>query len=270
MPVPLYFLHFKPFKLGYIPEKNSAHGWSLHSMRGLGGGEWTPDMGNRLQRQWSRSTVPVTSFCNVSHTLTHIADPPLVDLTNVVRMRSVKGYTEEFSFAGVNLIFLLIIIVLSILCLNFLIIGISVVIWRWKFLRQCLSRKSYFSKEWKGEEESLCTFPASVAGSALRAPWWGAPRTCPHRPPPPWAPWPPARTQSGPAASGTRRRLLSETVNTQTPKLCFDHKIAINQSYQPVNLVISFLGVETDIERKYVLTLCYSSISLVHWYYNQS
>ena len=131
MPVPLCFLHFKPFKLGYIPEKNSAHGWSLHSMRGLGGGEWTPDMGNRLQRQWSRSTVPVTSFCNVSHTLTHIADPPLVDLTNVVRMRSVKGYTEEFSFAGVNLIFLLIIIVLSILCLNFLIIGISVIIWRW-------------------------------------------------------------------------------------------------------------------------------------------
>ena len=44
-----------------------------------------------------------------------------------------------------------------------------------KILKRYLSRKSYFSKEWKGEEERLCTFPvtpaaASVACAALRAP----------------------------------------------------------------------------------------------------
>ena len=98
-------------------------------------------------------------------------------------------------------------------------------------------RKYYFSKEWKGEEERLCTFPATraaagVAGSALRAPSWGAPGTCPA---PPWATWTPARTQSGPAASGTRRRLLSERVNKWIPphtyKSCFDHKIDINRLY---------------------------------------
>ena len=262
----------------------SAHGWSLHSMRGLGGREWTPDMGHRLQRQWSRSTLP--SLCNISHTPTPIADPPLVDMiTNVVRVRSVKGNTEEFSFAGVHLTFLLISIVLIILCINFLIIGISVIIWRWRILRQyfleniifgsdrsprggdlvhaCVcpcgillkwslkmssskhsrefrgvlgqasgqaSRQSVgrhsvrampwrglFKLDWKREEERRCTFPATraaaagVAGSALRAPWWGATWACPLPLWATWAPWTPVRTRSR-----TRRRLSYEKVNTIT------------------------------------------------------
>ena len=60
----------------------------------------------------------------------YIADPPAVTMTNVVMVRPVKSNPEEFSFAGVNLTFLLVIIVLSILCLNVLIIGITVTICR--------------------------------------------------------------------------------------------------------------------------------------------
>ena len=59
----------------------------------------------------------------------YISDPPFVD-TNIVIARPVKSNPEEFSFAGVNLTFLLVIIVLSILCLNVLIIGITVIICR--------------------------------------------------------------------------------------------------------------------------------------------
>ena len=51
-------------------------------------------------------------------------------MTNVVIARPVKSNPEELSFAGVNLTFLLVIIVLSILCLNILIIGITVIICR--------------------------------------------------------------------------------------------------------------------------------------------
>ena len=58
------------------------------------------------------------------------ADPPVIPMTNVVIARPVKSNPEEFSFAGVNLTFLLVIIVLSILCLNVLIIGITVIICR--------------------------------------------------------------------------------------------------------------------------------------------
>ena len=42
----------------------------------------------------------------------------------------VKSNPEEFSFAGVNFTFLLVIIVLSILSINVLIIGITVIICR--------------------------------------------------------------------------------------------------------------------------------------------
>ena len=62
-----------------------------------------------------------------------IADPPIVvTMTNVAREWPVKSNpeAEEFSFSGVNLTFLLVIIVLSILCLNVLIIGMTVIIWR--------------------------------------------------------------------------------------------------------------------------------------------
>ena len=51
-------------------------------------------------------------------------------MTVVVKARQVKNNLEEFSFAGVNLTFLLVIIVLSIICLNVLIIGITVIVCR--------------------------------------------------------------------------------------------------------------------------------------------
>ena len=50
--------------------------------------------------------------------------------SNVVSVRTIKSIPEEFSVYGVNLTFLLIIIVLSILCLNILIISISITIFR--------------------------------------------------------------------------------------------------------------------------------------------
>ena len=60
----------------------------------------------------------------------NVADPPCITMTNVVMARPVKSTSEEVTFAGVNLSFLLVIIVLSILCLNVLIIGITVIICR--------------------------------------------------------------------------------------------------------------------------------------------
>ena len=59
--------------------------------------------------------------------LVSIADSPVDDMmANVEMVRPVKSIPEELSFAGMNLTFLLIIIV----CLNVLIIGISVIICR--------------------------------------------------------------------------------------------------------------------------------------------
>ena len=52
--------------------------------------------------------------------------------SDVLMAIPVKSNPKEFSFVGVNLTFLLVIIVLSILCLNVLIIGITVIICRWK------------------------------------------------------------------------------------------------------------------------------------------
>ena len=50
--------------------------------------------------------------------------------SDVLMAIPVKSNPKEFSFVGVNLTFLLVIIVLSILCLNVLIIGITVIICR--------------------------------------------------------------------------------------------------------------------------------------------
>ena len=68
-------------------------------------------------------------ICYLLIAVVSIADPPLVDMMTR-RTRPVKSPPEEFSLAEVNLTFLLVIIVLSIVCLNFLIIGISVIICR--------------------------------------------------------------------------------------------------------------------------------------------
>ena len=59
----------------------------------------------------------------------YISDPPFVD-TNVLIAKPVKSNPKEFSFGSINFTFLLVIIVLSILCLNVLIIGITVIICR--------------------------------------------------------------------------------------------------------------------------------------------
>ena len=62
--------------------------------------------------------------------LVSIADSPLVDMMTVEMVSPVKSPHEELAFAGVNLTFLLVIIVLSIVCLNVLIIGVSIIICR--------------------------------------------------------------------------------------------------------------------------------------------
>ena len=87
------------------------------------------------------------------------ADPPVIPMTNVVIARPVKSNPEEFSFAGVNLTFLLVIIVLSILCLNVLIIGITVIICRWTFVvrNYCLS-KYFVSKTEKERQRRDCLY----------------------------------------------------------------------------------------------------------------
>ena len=72
----------------------------------------------------------VSVYLRLTHNQSYcISDPPFVD-TNVLIARPVKSNHEDFSFASINLTFLLVIIVLSILCLNVLIIGITVIICR--------------------------------------------------------------------------------------------------------------------------------------------
>ena len=111
---------------------------------------------------------------NVSLTLTHIADPPLVDMINDGQCcEGTVSTTEEFSFAGVNLTFLLVIIVLSILCINFLVIGISIIIWRWRIFRQYLYRKSCFQKNEK--EKKRDSVQPSVQQPVWRVQHWGLP-----------------------------------------------------------------------------------------------
>ena len=39
---------YRKLKISFRKYTYSDNGWILHSMRGLGGREWTPDMGNRL------------------------------------------------------------------------------------------------------------------------------------------------------------------------------------------------------------------------------
>ena len=108
-----------------------------------GGGEWPRDYGNRLQRQWSRWEWQVLFGLMISQK--YSADPPFVDiLSNVLSVRTIKSIPGEFSFYGVNLTFLLIIIVLSIICLNILFIGISITIYRSIFWRTFSFFTSFF------------------------------------------------------------------------------------------------------------------------------
>ena len=75
-------------------------------------------------------------------------------LSNVLTIRTIKSTPEEFSFYGVNLTFLLIIIVLSILCLNIIIIGISVTSYRSVFKRT-IFLKNFCPKRMKKRREPL-------------------------------------------------------------------------------------------------------------------
>ena len=94
--------------------------------------------------------------------LLHFAIFPLLThhITDYVRVQSVKGNnTEESSFAGVNLTFLLIII-----CINFLIIGISLIIWRWRILSQYFLENNIFQKNEKEKKRD-----------SLHSQHWGLP-----------------------------------------------------------------------------------------------
>ena len=164
-------------------------------------------------------------------------------MTNVVRVRSSKS-TEEFSFAGVNLTFLLVTIVLSILCINFLIIGISVIIWRWRFWSAICLESLIFPKNEKEKKRDCVHSQSLLQQPVWRVQHWGLPSE--ERPGPVHPPEPPEHQPGLRAGHGGDFCLRKWTSGSLTLTNCYKPKIPASKFDELMSL-----GVGTDIERKY-------------------